>query len=78
MFRTDIMKDSSTYQLMVRRGQLAGVRHTVLRMGANKFGQPADAATRSQIESITDLERLDALIDRIPLVSSWSELLAEA
>jgi hypothetical protein len=77
MFRTDIMKDSSTYQLLVRRDLLAGVRHTVLRMGANKFGQPADAATRSQIESIIDLDRLDALTDRVPFVSSWAGLLAE-
>jgi hypothetical protein len=77
MFRTDIMKDSTTYQFIIHRGRLAGARHTVFRLGSIKFGQLADAATRSQIESIADLDRLDAIADRVLLVSSWADLLAE-
>ena len=71
------MEESSTYQFLIHRGEIKGVRHTLLRQGSNKFGHPVDAATQSAIDSITDLERLDALIDRIPLVSSWTDLLAE-
>ena len=73
-----VMKDSSTYQLILQRGRIEGARDTVLDMGSIKFGQPADAATQSQIEGIADLDRLRALSERILSVSSWADLLAEA
>jgi hypothetical protein len=74
--RIEHVEDSSTYQLIIRRGCIADARDSVLDMGAIKFGQPADAATQSQIESITDLERLIALRRRLLFVTSWSDLLA--
>jgi hypothetical protein len=77
MFRTDIMKDSSTYQFVLRRGRIEGGRESLIDQGAVKFGQPADAAAQSQIESITDLERLTALRRRFLFVTFWEDLLAE-
>ncbi len=73
-----IMKDSSTYQLILQRGRIEGARDTLLRQGLVKFSQPADAATQSQIDGITDLEHLQALCERILSVSSWADLVAEA
>jgi hypothetical protein len=75
--RIKLVEESSTYQLIVRRGRIIEARHTLLRQGKNKYGPPADAATQSQIDSITDLDHLEAMTDRIPFVSSWSDLLAE-
>jgi hypothetical protein len=78
MFRTDILKDSSTYQLIVRRDRILQAQRILTRLGAIKFGQPADAATQSRIDSITDLDRLHAISDQLLSVSSWADLLAEA
>ena len=75
--RSHIVEESSTYQFVLRRGRIDGVRHSVLRMGANKFGRPADAETQLRIDSITEIDHLDALMDRIPSASSWADLLAE-
>lgn len=71
------MEDSSTYQLILRRGRIADAREGVLRQGRLKFGQPADAATQLQIDNIADLDQLHALGDRLLFVSSWVDLLAE-
>ena len=71
------MEESSTYQFVLRRGEIRLAQRMLMRQGEIKFGQPADAATQSQIESITELERLESLMERFVLVSSWSDLLAE-
>ncbi len=75
--RNKLVEESSTYQMVRQIGRIEGVRHTLLRQGSHKFGQPEDPATQSRIDSITDIEQLDALIDRIPFVSSWADLLSE-
>ena len=77
MRRSKHMEESSTYQLVLRRGRIIEARHTLLRQGKSKFGPLTDVSTHSQVESITDLELLEALTDRIPVVSSWEDLLAE-
>ena len=70
------MEESSTYQIVLRRGRIDGVQRVLLRLGTLVFGQPADAEMRSRIESITDLERLRSLTERFVFVSTWAELLA--
>ena len=76
--RNTHVEESSTYQFILRRGEIKGIRDSLIDQGGSKFGQPADAAVQSQIESITDLERLDVLTDHIPFVSTWADLFAEA
>ncbi len=73
--RNKLVEESSTYQMVRRIGRIDEARETVLDMGSIKFGQPADAAMQSKIESITDLERLTALRRRLLSVSSWADLL---
>lgn len=75
--RNRIVEESSTFQFVLRRGRVEEARLTFLRQGKTRFGQPADAVTQSQIDGITDLDRLHAMTDRIPFVSSWADLLAE-
>lgn len=76
--RLELVEESSTFQFVLRRGRIEGVRDVLFDLGASKFGHPADAETQSQIESIIDLERPTALRRRLLFVSSWAELLAEA
>ena len=69
------MKESSTYQAILAKGRTDEARKIVLRQGAKRFG-PADARTRSEIEAIADVHRLEQLTERLLDVSSWDDLLA--
>jgi predicted transposase YdaD len=73
------MEESSTYQLIVSRGEAKGkleeARKLLLRQGRKKFGEP-DSTTLSAVESVTDLGRLEALSDHLLDVDSWQALLA--
>jgi hypothetical protein len=69
------MEESSTYQLIKAKGRVEEARELVLRLGRLKFGEP-DAASLLAVEGITDLKRLEALGERLLVVSSWQELLA--
>jgi predicted transposase YdaD len=87
------MKESATYQAILREGQAKGkaegkaegklegkleeAMRILLRQGRKRFGQPK-AGIRSQIESISDLHRLEQLIDRVLDVASWDDLIRES
>ena len=49
---------------------------TLLRQGARRFGPPA-SEEQSALETITAIERLEQLSERLLDVESWEELLAE-
>ena len=69
------MEESSTYQLIMERGELRNEKRTLLRLGRKKFGEP-DSATLSLVERLTDADRLHALTARLLDVTSWEELLS--
>ena len=73
------MEDSTTYQLIIRRGEERGVSkgmcQLLLNVGRRKFGEP-DAATKSALETITDQGRLDELGGRLLVATTWQELLS--
>jgi hypothetical protein len=50
-------------------------RAILLRLGTRRFGEPPDQ-TRAALEGITEIERLEALSERLLDVESWDELLA--
>jgi predicted transposase YdaD len=58
-----------------REGQLEEARKLLIRLGRLRFGR-MDKATRTTIESIDDLERLESLFERVYAVSNWTDLLA--
>ncbi len=49
----------------------------LVRLGSKPLGWPS-ARTQAALEMIPDLDRLEALIERIGAVESWQALLAEA
>lgn len=71
------MEESSTYQLIKSRGELAEARKMLLRLGKVRFNQPASESAARAIEAMTDLGRLEALAERLLTASSWEELLAQ-
>ena len=81
------IEESSVYQDIFAKGEAKGeakgrverrveeARLTILRQGRKKFGPPDDDI-RKAIDSIDDLDQLNALLDRILDVSTWHDLLA--
>jgi hypothetical protein len=70
-----VMSESDTYLAIIDEGQEKHARHSILRMGTRRFG-PAEKSIESTLQSITDLERLDRMLDRIHDASTWQDLLA--
>ncbi len=76
------MKESVTYQAILEEGEVKGrnegavaeAQKFLLRQGQIRFGSP-DARIRSVLEGITDVERLEALGERLLNVANWEELL---
>jgi predicted transposase YdaD len=81
----DWMKESSYAQVLLEEGMARGMaagqvreaRKVVLRLGQARFGPP-DEETRSAIEAIDDLGRLEELSLHLLGASGWAELLAES
>ena len=69
------MEESTTYQLILRRGETRGVRETILQLGRLKFGEPSAEQTES-LERIANRDRLRELIARSIYANNWDELLA--
>jgi hypothetical protein len=68
------MEESITYQEIVGIGQLKEARRLIVRTGIKRLGKRNRKVER-RLESITDLEKLEALLDRVFEVNSWDELL---
>jgi predicted transposase YdaD len=72
------MKESTTYQAILEEGKQEGraeeARAVLLRLGRKRLGPP-DAASLGALQSITDVDRLEGLAERVLEVSSWEELL---
>jgi len=74
------MEDSTTYQAILRKGEekghAGGVRSVLLREGTRQFGQPS-SEMRSRIEAISDIQKLEAFVDRVfdESMTTWEELL---
>lgn len=52
----------------------AGIKF-LMKLGTKRFGPP-DSVVLARIEAMTDLERIEVLIERVLDVASWEELLA--
>jgi hypothetical protein len=57
------------------RGRMEEGRRMLLCIGSSKFGEPS-SETLATLESISNLDHLEALGKRLPHVASWQELLA--
>jgi hypothetical protein len=80
------MEESSTYQAILRKGRDKGLeegradeaRSLLLRIGTRQFGPP-DVDVRTRLDAVSDLGRLESLMDRMvdKTVTSWAQLLGE-
>ena len=58
----------------LEKGFVHGELAVLLHQGQKRFGKPSSEIL-SKLQSITDSDRLIALIDRIPDVDDWEDLL---
>jgi hypothetical protein len=68
------MKESSTYQAILREGEANEARKMLLLMGRSQFGEPPPEAMAA-LDALTDVSRLEELGVRLLSASSWQELL---
>jgi predicted transposase YdaD len=82
------LKESSTYQAILEEGREEGLEKgraegklteaikMLIKLGTKRFGPPEPSAL-DRLQSITDLERIEILSDRLLEVASWDDLLVE-
>jgi len=76
------MEESTTYQYILRKGEARGIQlgavaelHKVLlRQGRQKWGAPSEEV-EATIRGISDLERLERMVDAVLPAAGWQELL---
>ena len=57
------------------RGTIKEARRLVVRIGQKRFQKPIPQEISNRLESITDRDRLESLLDRTLDVSNWDELM---
>ncbi|MBV8310477.1 MAG: hypothetical protein JO344_08850 [Planctomycetaceae bacterium] len=70
------MKESVTYQKILREGRAEEAKTILKRLGSKRFGKP-EPLIEAAIDAIADLERLEQLSDRVLEPIGWEELLAQ-
>jgi len=75
----DLMTEFSKhiYEEGERRGGIAVAKKIVIDLGQARFGR-LNKATRAKIESLDDLERLEALCVKLLNAANWTDLLSES
>jgi hypothetical protein len=68
------MRDSDTYLAILEEGEEIRAKKVILQLGRQRFGPPDEAIT-ARLSGITDLDRLDRLIDRLLTAAGWQDLL---
>jgi hypothetical protein len=68
------MRESVTYQAILKEGRLEEVRNILLLQGRDRLGEPS-AKIIALLFAETDLGRLEALAIRLLHVKTWEELL---
>ena len=57
------------------RGTIKEARRLVVRIGQKRFQKPIPQEISNRLESITDRDQLESLLDRTLDVSNWDELM---
>ena len=52
------------------------LREAVLRLGRQRFGKVAGRKQKTLLNAVTDVARLERILDRILAATSWEDLLA--
>ncbi|HZT79981.1 MAG TPA: hypothetical protein VFA26_07165 [Gemmataceae bacterium] len=68
------LRDSDTYLAILEEGCERQVKKDIARLGQKRFG-PAEAAALARLQAMTDLSRLERILDRVMEASGWQDLL---
>jgi hypothetical protein len=68
------MRDSDTYLAILDEGREEEVKRLIRLVGEKRFG-PADELVLTQINGITDLERLERMMIRLHKMPNWQKVL---
>lgn len=69
-----IMQESDTYLMILDEGEEKRARKDILIIGEERIGPPEEAV-KSQLNAITNLERLERMVRRSAKAVSWQEIL---
>ena len=69
------MQESSAYDVLVEEGEVKALRETLLRLGRRRF-KSVDESIATSMNTITDLDRLKRMTERLLEVTTWQELLS--
>lgn len=70
------MRESSTYMLILEEGAVEYARKAIFMLGTKTLGEP-DPRIRQTIESLSDITRLDAMLERVIGAKTWDEIVQE-
>jgi hypothetical protein len=68
------MEESDTYLMIVDEGREKQARNDVLLIGTKRLGAPA-ASDRTELNAVTDLDRLQRMVLSAVTAASWREIL---
>jgi hypothetical protein len=68
------MTESDTYLAILDEGQEKATKKHILVVGEERFGPPAESV-KGQLNTITDLDRLERMHRRAIKAASWQEIL---
>lgn len=75
-WRTDMMRESTIYQAILREGREDEAKRLLFRLGTKRFGEPSPTIS-DLVNTIQDREKLEQLTEQILDVASWDELLSK-
>ena len=70
-----MMEESATYLEIVDEGREKQTKRLILLLGRPHFG-PADAQTEAALQAISDMDRLERIIQRVEQAADWHDLLS--
>lgn len=68
------MRESDTYLAIIDEGRETEAKKIILQLGRKRFAPPDESVT-TRLSAITDLDRLERLIDRLLEATGWDDLL---
>jgi hypothetical protein len=69
-----MMQESDTYLMIVDEGREKQAKRDILLVGEERLG-PAEESVKSELHTVTDLERLDRMVRRAVKAATWREIL---
>jgi hypothetical protein len=69
-----MMEESDTYLMILEQGEERHAKKAILLVGEKRPG-PAGESVKARLGAITDLERLDRMLQQAVTAASWQEVL---